>query len=422
VQRPTLASGVLIVAWLAIAALAVRHVVRLAQQPGPEKQPHAVSATSVRRARAASPPCPAGQICAGGIRLAHRYLPPPILASSAALLDVTANRWLLLDHADVPRAMASTTKIMTALVAITHGHLDDVATADAGAVAVGQASGSNMGLVTGERLTIRDLLYGLLLPSGNDAALTIAARVGGTVPAFVAMMNREAAALGMTHTHFANPHGLDEAGHYSSAHDLAILARRALQLPLFRQIVDSSAYAIPATATHRAHRLTNLNWFLTWYPGADGVKPGMTAAAGLCQVLSARRHGRWLIGVLLNTPDLSTDARDLMNYGFGDFHWWPSGRAGDAPLSAIDAGSASDPALYFPATGHRIRAGFLAFYRAHGGAAVFGLPLTDEFVQGEASIQYFSNAVFRWTPRDGVTLEPLGRALLSAHAGPTPVA
>jgi D-alanyl-D-alanine carboxypeptidase len=286
-------------------------------------------------------------------------------------------------------------------------------------VAVGQASGSNMGVAAGERLTIRDLLYGLLLPSGNDAALTIAAHVGGTVPAFVAMMNREAAALGMTHSHFANPHGLDEAGHYSSAHDLAILARRALQLPLFRQIVDTAAYAIPATATHRAHRLTNLNWFLTWYPGADGVKPGMTAAAGLCQVLSAHRHGHWLIGVLLNTPDLYTDARDLMNYGFHDFHWWPSGRAGDAPLTAIDAGSAAAPALYFPATGHRIRAGFLAFYRKYGGAAVFGPPLTDEFVRGEASIQYFSNAVFRWTPQVGVTLEPLGRALLSAHATST---
>ncbi len=352
-----------------------------------------------------------------------QYAPPPILASSAALLDVTTGRWLLLKNADVPRPQASTTKIMTALVALTHGRRDETVTAGQTAYALGQSTGSNMGLVPGEQLPLRDALYGLLLPSGNDAALAIAVRVGGSVPAFVALMNAEAQRLGLAHTHFVNPDGLDAPGQYASARDLVLLARRAMALSAFRQIVATPAVTIPATAAHRAHALTNLNWFVRWYPGADGVKPGMTGNAGLCQVLSAHRHGHWLIGALLNTPDLHTDARDLMNYGFGDFTWTPSGQQGDAPAAAVPAGTPGNPALYFPATGHRVRAGFLDYFSRHGGAAVLGLPRTDEVVERGLTVQYFDRALLWWdAAAQAAIASPLGDAAVPSPALRRPVA
>lgn len=352
-----------------------------------------------------------------------QYAPPPILASSAVLLDATTGRWLLLDNADAPRPQASTAKIMTALVAIIHDRPDDTVTAGAAATALGQATGSNMGLTVGERLPLRAMLFGLLLPSGNDAALAIAAQVGGSIPAFVTMMNAEAQTLGLTHTHYLNPHGLDAPGQYSSARDLVLLARRAMAVPLFRQIVATPAITLPATPGRGVHALTNLNWFLRWYAGADGVKPGMTAAAGLCQVLSAHRHGHWLIGALMNTPDLHTDARDLMNYGFGDFRWTPSGQPGDARDAAVPASSAGASSLYFPATGHRVRAGFLDYFARHGGASVLGLPRTDEFVEDGVTVQYFERARLWWDePAQSAVVSPLGAAAVPAPALLRPVA
>jgi len=346
-----------------------------------------------------------------------RYAPPPLLVSSAALLDATTGRWLLLDNADAPRPQASTTKIMTALVALTHGRLDDLLPVDAAAAAVGVATGSRMGLVAGERVPLRDLLYGLLLPSGNDAALTIAADVGGSTSHFVDLMNDEAARLGLAHTRFADPHGLDAPGHYTSARDLALLARAAMGNAVFRRIVATPAYTIPATATHGAYALTNINWFLGWYPGADGVKPGQTGDAGLCQVVSARRHGHWLIGALMNTPDLHTDVRDLMNYGFGDFSWSPSGQVGDAPEAAVPAGTPAAPELYFPATGHRVRAGFLDYFTRHGGVAVLGLPRTDEYVEDGHTVQVFSHMRLWWDDAAQVAVaSPLGQDSLPAPA------
>ena len=352
-----------------------------------------------------------------------RYMPPPLLASSAALLDVTTGRWLLLYNADVPRPQASTTKIMTALVALTYGRLDDQVRAPAGAVALGQETGSNMGLGVGETLSLRDLLYGLLLPSGNDAAVTIATHVGGSVAAFVSLMNHEAAALGLTHTHFVNPHGLDAPGQFASARDLVLLARRAMSNPLFRRIVATPSYTIAATAAHPAHALTNVNWFVRWFPGADGVKPGSTGNAGLCQVLSAHRHGHWLLGALMNTPDLHTDARDLMSYGFGAFHWTPSGQTGDTPLAALPDGTAADPALYFPATGHRVRAGFLSYFQRHGGIAVLGLPRTDEFEENGVTVQYFERTRLWWDEAaQSAVATPLGQWAVPSAALLRPVA
>jgi len=353
----------------------------------------------------------------------YTYAPPPLRAASAALLDVTTGRWLLLDNADVPRAQASTAKIMTALVAVTRGTLDEGITAGADAVAVGRQSGSNMGLVAGETLPLRDLLYGLLLPSGNDAALSIAAGVGGSTTAFVDLMNGQAAALGLAHTHFANPDGLDAPGQYASARDLVLLARAAMRDPLLRQVVATPAYTIPATGPRPAHALTNLNWFLDWYPGADGVKPGMTGDAGLCQVVSARRHGHWLIGAVMDTPDLHTDVRDLMNYGFGDFTWSPSGQSGDDAGATVAGGAPADPSLYSPATGHAVRAGFLSYYLRHGGMAALGPPRTDEIVEGGRTVQYFANARLWWDDAARAAVAtPLGQAAVPAPQLLRPVA
>jgi D-alanyl-D-alanine carboxypeptidase len=150
---------------------------------------------------------------------------PPVLAKAVFLYDVTAGRVLYAWNARASLPMASTTKIMTALLALTYGRLDDWVTASAAAATIG---GSTMDLQQGERLRLRDLLYGLLLPSGNDAAIALAEHIGGSVPAFVALMNREAAALDLAETHYVNPHGLDAPGHVTSARDLALLALAAM--------------------------------------------------------------------------------------------------------------------------------------------------------------------------------------------------
>ena len=162
---------------------------------------------------------------------------------------------------------------------------------------------------------------------------------------------------------------------------------------------------------------------MRWYPGADGVKPGMTGNAGLCQVLSAHRHGHWLIGALMNTPDLHTDARDLMNYGFGDFTWTPSGQQGDTPDAAVPDGTPRNPSLYFPATGHRVRAGFLDYFSRHGGVAVLGLPRTDEIVEHGVTVQYFERARLWWdAAAQAAIVSPLGDAAVPSPALRRPVA
>src|SRR5262249_46871778 len=148
--------------------------------------------------------------------------------------------------------------------------------------------------------------------------------------------------------------------------DLALLAREAMRLPLFREVVGTHHIVIPATATHRRYDLTSINYFIDWYPGADGVKPGWTGDAGLCLVESASRFGRHLIGVVLNTPNLDTDIRDLFNYGYGTFQWIESHPYPDTPLRTIPMGTPADPMLYFPVSGHTVRAGFLAYFKAHG--------------------------------------------------------
>ena len=247
--------------------------------------------------------------------------PPSVSAASAFLLDADSGKTLADINGEQERTMASTTKIMTALVALQQGQLDQLITVHEDAIQeVEQNDGSNAGLQVNEQLTLRDLLYALLLPSGDDAAVAIADGLAGPPASFVQLMNQEALQLHLTHTHYGNVDGLFSDNHYTTAHELAVLARYALRLPLFVQIVQTRTYQLLPADTHHAHSWVNTNKLLWTYAGATGVKTGYTGDAGPCLVFSATRGGHHLIGVVLDTStDASRfrDAQKLLDWGFG---------------------------------------------------------------------------------------------------------
>jgi D-alanyl-D-alanine carboxypeptidase (penicillin-binding protein 5/6) len=213
-------------------------------------------------------------------------------------------------------AEASTTKIMTAIVALENGRLEDRVTVDVDSNALYWATESTvMGLMPGQTLSLETLLYGLMLPSGNDAAIAIARHVAGSEARFVEMMNAKARDLGLRDTQYKNPHGLDADGHYSSAYDLAILARYGYQNPKFFAL--SSARHWNADGFD----LWNVNKLLASYPGADGVKPGFTDNAGRCLVGSAVRDGHRVFVTVMRSNDTTQDARALLDYAFDSFRW-----------------------------------------------------------------------------------------------------
>jgi D-alanyl-D-alanine carboxypeptidase (penicillin-binding protein 5/6) len=241
----------------------------------------------------------------------------PDLTIPSGLLTTMDGRVLWARDPDSRRAMASTTKIMTAVVAIERSGLDDTVTVDKTAASVGQSA---MGLVLGERFTMGELLKGVLVQSGNDAATLVAEHVGGTVPGFVEMMNAKAAALDLRNTHYANPHGLDQAGHYTSATDLATLARYAMRIPVFRQIVGT--YKVNVRSDRYTHVLQNHNDLLKSYKGAEGIKTGWTDDAGYCVVVAAKRGQIELVGVVMgaaNEVDRARQAKKLLDWGFAHY-------------------------------------------------------------------------------------------------------
>ncbi len=227
-------------------------------------------------------------------------------AQSAILIEQSSGRVLYESNADEERLIASITKIMTALAAIEHGDLGKtykVTSHD-------MAEGSSMYLQVGEELTLEELLYGLLLVSGNDAALAVAHCVSGEVEAFVALMNETAHSLGMTHSSFANPNGLDAEGHYSSARDMARLTAYALENETFRRIVSTEFVTIGE------RYLKNHNKLLSLCEGCIGVKTGFTKAAGRTLVTAAQRDGMTLICVTLKDGDDWNDHMALFDFGF----------------------------------------------------------------------------------------------------------
>lgn len=232
-------------------------------------------------------------------------------------------------------AMASTTKIMTAVVVLEHAKLDDIVTVDRQAAMVGQSS---MGLIVGEQFTVAELLKGVLVQSGNDAATLIAEHVGGTVPGFVSMMNAKAAALDLQNTHYVNPHGLDAPGHCTSAADLVSLARYAMRNPLFRDVVGT--FTAKVRSNRYTHVLTSHNTLLKTYPGAEGVKTGNTNHAGFAIVFAAKRNGVELIGAVMGAAtegDRAKQTARLFDWGFAHYRSTEvahaGGVAGYVPIS-----------------------------------------------------------------------------------------
>ncbi len=251
-----------------------------------------------------------------------------IAARGAILVDLATGQVLYAKNENERLYPASTTKILTAWLAIKHGRLDDVVTIRPDDVG---CEGSSVGFQPGEQVKLENLLYALMLSSDNDAAQVIARHVAGSVPAFVDLMNREAAALGVRDSHFTNPNGLPDVDHYVTAADLALIARQAMQERRFRQIVSTYQYHFrrwlpePVRGVPQEH-FVNHNKLLWpnsryYYPGATGVKTGYTNAAGNCLVAAARRGETELLTVVLKdtAPDFYLDTKKMLDYGFDNF-------------------------------------------------------------------------------------------------------
>lgn len=237
---------------------------------------------------------------------------PFISAKSALVFDMTSNTTLFAKDATVRRPMASLTKIMTAIVALEHPKDDDTYAVRPQSL-VGEDS---MGLTSGESLSLSDLLYGLILNSGNDAAETLADNFPGGRNSFIYAMNQKVASLGLSDTHFTNPTGLQGDGaQYTTVKDLLVMTRYALEhFPLFRDVVATFDYTIPATNTHKAFYMENETNLISSYPGVKGVKTGYTPEAGLCLVTYLDYGGHRIIGVILDSDDRRDDMKELLDY------------------------------------------------------------------------------------------------------------
>jgi len=251
-------------------------------------------------------------VLAAALSLSARVCAAPgVSARSAVLLDAYTGDVLWEKNADEKSLIASTTKIMTGLLVAESGNLDRLVSVPPEAAGV---EGSSLYLKAGEILTVRELLYGLMLQSGNDAAVTLAVRTEGGVERFVARMNSRARELGLTETHFANPNGLDSEENYSTARELARLACSAMDNAVFREVVSTRSFRAGGRS------LSNHNRLLWSYEGAVGVKTGYTKNAGRLLVSAAERGGRRLVAVTVNAPDDWNDHAALLNYGFSLYH------------------------------------------------------------------------------------------------------
>jgi len=258
---------------------------------------------------------PLPQPWAPGPALKPAAAPPPSIAGIAAVvLDEASGEVLYDKSAHMAAAPASLTKIATLILALEDGRLDEWVDIDVDSTAM--RGSSVMGLLPGDRFTLRDLLYGLMLPSGNDAALSIGRFVAGTDESFVFRMNVLLRRLGLTESSFANPHGLGRENHYASAYDLAMLSRYGMSIPGFLEIVSAGYWSAEGS---RTIPLGNINAFLTQYRGADGLKTGYTRRAGPTLAASATRNGVRLYAIVLNSPSREHDARLLLDWAFASY-------------------------------------------------------------------------------------------------------
>ncbi len=235
-------------------------------------------------------------------------------AAGMAMLELSSGRLIMQKNSDKKLPMASTTKIMTAITVIEHTKgLDKTVVIPDEAVGV---EGSSIYLLRGEELSVRDLLYGLMLQSGNDCAVALAITVGGSVENFANMMNELAKQIGAYNTHFVNPHGLHDDDHYTTAYDLALISAYAMRNPVFKEIVGTKTYKTTWKDHDYGRVIVNKNKILSTFDGGNGIKTGFTKKAGRCLVSSAERDGRTLICVVLNCGPMFEECSALMNLAF----------------------------------------------------------------------------------------------------------
>lgn len=258
--------------------------------------------------------------------------PPDIKAVSAILIDAVSGKVLYEKNADARRPMASTTKVMTALLFCEGIKDGDIITASPKACAVRESS---MHLKPGEKVTSHDMLRAILMRSANDGCVAAAEAVAGCEAAFVARMNQKAAQLGLTNTHFMNPHGLHDPKHYTSARDLAMIGRAAMQQDRIRDVVRTETYKIVRTINTKDVLMRNHSHFLGHYEGADGIKTGWTIPAGHCYVGSATHNGWQLISVVLKSPDYVHETAEMMSFGFANFAPHELAKAGEVAGECI---------------------------------------------------------------------------------------
>ena len=239
--------------------------------------------------------------------------PPNISAKSAIVIEASTGMILYEKSAETIRYPASTTKIMTLITALEHGNMDDVLSVSANA---SNTEGSSLYLEVGERLKMVDMLYGVMLHSGNDATVAVAEHISGSVEKFAQLMTKKAHAIGAVHTRFTNPSGLPDPKHYSTARDLAIITAYGYKNPLFRKIVGTQHNTIPWNNKGYDRDLYNENKLLWTYNGANGVKTGYTDDAGLCLVSGAVRNNIQVIAVVLDADQMWVDSRALLDFGF----------------------------------------------------------------------------------------------------------
>ncbi len=248
------------------------------------------------------------------------YAQPNVNAHSALLMDLESGRILYAKNMHQRLSQASTTKITTAVLALEKLDLNKQVRISQHAAAIGEAS---MGLHEGEILSVKDLLYGLLLQSGNDAAVALAEAVSGSEKKFIREMNQFVTKIGAKNTSYANPHGLDADNHYSTAYDLALITRYALKHPVFRTMASTTMQPVDRQGLSKPQLIKNKNRLLTgedeYYAYANGVKPGYTSQSGNCLVSSATKGGQSLLAVVLNARDVYGESKNLLEWGFGSF-------------------------------------------------------------------------------------------------------
>lgn len=254
-----------------------------------------------------------------------------ISARSAIVIDALSGRILYEHNKDEKRGMASTTKIMTALCALEYGDMDKTVTISPTASGV---EGSSMYLAKGEKIKMSDLVYGLMLVSGNDSATALAETISGNVKNFATLMNQKASEIGAYNTNFTNPHGLSDENHYTTAHDLAKITAYAMQNPTFCEIVSTKKKTLPKAEDGYARTLINHNKFLNMYEGCIGVKTGFTKSTGRCLVTSVEKDGMRLICVTLNATDDWNDHKSLYDSIFSEFSPHQLKRANEIITSA----------------------------------------------------------------------------------------